>query len=193
MTEVCIQCNPCNKTVTCQLSKTVMIDILLVFIKCVLFSHVVLSLIIETNYHYKFSVEEHFIEWCTELPRFNGIIFRNLHGPIFEELFVIARQDRYDLMCGLYAYNKDNDNSTDATDFGGGRPLPEYSTINPLIYPCVSINFIGTWSNILGKTFAWRCCAYQDNTKEIFKRYILKYKILLLKTSIENVRNFWLM
>ena len=24
---------------------------------------------------------------------------RNLHGPIFEDIFVTARQDRYDLMC----------------------------------------------------------------------------------------------
>ena len=34
-------------------------------------------------------------------------------------------------MCGLPAYDKNNDKPTDASKFGGGRPLPEYSTINP--------------------------------------------------------------
>ena len=53
----------------------------------------------------------------------------NLHCPIFEEFFVTARQDIYDLMCGLYVYKKDNDKSTGATNFGGGRPLKEYYTI----------------------------------------------------------------
>ena len=54
-------------------------------------------------------------------------------------------------MRGLHAYNKYNDKSTGATDFGDGRPLPEDSTINSLIYLCVSINFIETWINALAK------------------------------------------
>ena len=45
-------------------------------------------------------------------------------------------------MCGLHANNKHNDNSTDAKNFGGGRPLPADSKINPILYLCVNINFI---------------------------------------------------
>ena len=30
----------------------------------------------------------------------------NLHGPIFEEFFITASQDRCDIMCGLHAYYK---------------------------------------------------------------------------------------
>ena len=44
-------------------------------------------------------------------------------GSIFEELFVTSRQDRYELMCVLHAYDKENGKSTDATDFGGKRPV----------------------------------------------------------------------
>ena len=55
---------------------------------------------------YEFSVEEHVIEWCTGGPKFIETICWNLHGPIFEEIFVTARKDICDLICGLHAYNK---------------------------------------------------------------------------------------
>ena len=63
-------------------------------------------------------------------------------------------------MCCLNAYDKENDNSTNATNFGGGRPMPDDSTSVSLVSLCVSINFIETWINVLSKTFECRCCAY---------------------------------
>ena len=63
---------------------------------------------------------------------------------MFEELFVTYRQYIYDLMCDLYAYDKENYKSTDATNFYGGRPIPYYSTTVSLVSLCVSINFIYT-------------------------------------------------
>ena len=39
--------------------------------------------------------------------------------------------------------------STDVTKLGGGRHLQKYSTINPLVSICVSINFIDTCLNTL--------------------------------------------
>ena len=62
VTDICIQCNCFKKTVTCKFSEIVMIDILPVFIKAVVFYHVGLSWMIETEQKYKFSVEENFIE-----------------------------------------------------------------------------------------------------------------------------------
>ena len=84
---------------------------------------------------------------------------------MFEELFVTYRQYIYDLMCDLYAYDKENYKSTDPTDFGGGIPLPKYSTTDSIVYLCVNINFIGNWLNVLVKTFAWIRCDHQYNTK----------------------------
>ena len=74
-----------------------------------MFHHVGLLWTIETREKYKLSIEDHFIERCTVGPWFNQTMFRNLHGPIFEELFVTERQGRYNLMCGLYAHGKKND------------------------------------------------------------------------------------
>ena len=79
---------------------------------------------IETKEQYTFAVEEHFIVWCTGGTWFNQAIFQNLHDPIFEALFVTARQDICDLICGLHVQDKKIDKSTDATNFGDGRPLP---------------------------------------------------------------------
>ena len=128
VTEFSIQCNGCNKTVTCGFSETVTIDILLVFIKAVVFRYVGLSWVIITKKQYGFSVEEHFIEWCTGGPWFNETVFQNLHGPIFEEFFVTARQNIYVLMCGLHGLYKEVYKSTDETKFGDGIPTPDDST-----------------------------------------------------------------
>ena len=57
-----IQCNNCNKIVTCKISEPVTIDILPVFIKYVVFHNVDLLWMIETKEKYSFAVEEHFIE-----------------------------------------------------------------------------------------------------------------------------------
>ena len=70
-------------------------------------------------------------------------------------------------MCGLHAHEKNK--STNATQFGGGRPQPKYSTINHLVYLCVSINFIEIWINDLSNNFTWHCYAYQDKMKEVLK------------------------
>ena len=95
-----------NKTVTCQSSETVKMEILPVFIKDVVFYHVCLSYMIESNEKYTFAIEEKFMELCTLLPCFHGTICCNLYAPIFEEVFVTDYQYRYDLMCGLHAYEK---------------------------------------------------------------------------------------
>ena len=46
----------------------------------------------------------------------------------------MACEDRYDLMGRLHAYNTRKENSTGATDFHGGRALPEYSNVNILFF-----------------------------------------------------------
>ena len=66
--------------------------------------HRVCSLwMIETREQYKFVVDEHFIEWYKGGPWFNHTIFQNLSGPIFEEIFVILCQYRYNVIFGLCA------------------------------------------------------------------------------------------
>ena len=62
----------------------------------------------------------------------------------------------------MYAYNQRKENSTGATYFNGGRPLPNTSNLISLIYICDNINFIDAWINTFERNIAWRCLAYQD-------------------------------
>ena len=51
-------------------------------------------------------MDEHDKERCNGGPWLNKTIFHILRGPIFEELFVTASQNRNDTMCGLHADDK---------------------------------------------------------------------------------------
>ena len=59
---------------------------------------------------------------------------QSLCGYLFEEFFVTARQDGYDIMGGLNSYDKRKYKSTCATYFHGGTPLQEDSSENNIIY-----------------------------------------------------------
>ena len=64
---------------------------------------------LNTYEKYKFDLEENHDEWCKGGPQFHQSIFLNLQGYQFEDYFVTARQDIYDLMYGLQAYDKKTD------------------------------------------------------------------------------------
>ena len=89
-----------------------------------MFHHDDLSWTIQTKGKDNFAVDEHFTCWCTGGPWCNTIIFQNLHGTIFDYLFVNPRQDRYEPMCGLHKYERLCDKLYDKIIFGGGIPLP---------------------------------------------------------------------
>ena len=77
-----------------------------------MFRHVGLSWMIETKEQDELYVEENFIEWCTRGPWFNFKTVKTYMAPYFSDSFFTSRQDIYDLMCGLRAYDKQNDKST---------------------------------------------------------------------------------
>ena len=59
-------------------------------------------------------------------------ILQNLHGPIFENVFVTSRSYRYYLMFWLFSYNQNKEKSTGATYFHGVF-LPSDSILISLI------------------------------------------------------------
>ena len=68
-------------------------------------------------------------------------------------------------MCGLNAYDKKYDKSTDATNFGGRRPLAENSTIDSIVSIYIIINLMETWINALANNVLCRYCEYQEKMK----------------------------
>ena len=82
----------------------------------------------------------------------------------------------YGIMCGLHAYKTRKYKSTVATDFHDCWPLPEDSSVNPLVYLCVAKTFIDTWINTLGENIAQRCLVYKDKITETFQKYPTEVK-----------------
>ena len=80
--------------------------------KYVVFHHVGLSWMIHTMEKVEFAVDEYFTDLCTQGPWYNVMICHNLHGTVFEYLFLTVLQNRYKLMCGLNAYVKFHENSS---------------------------------------------------------------------------------
>ena len=93
-------------------------------------------------------------------------------------------------MCGLHAYYKQNNKSTDATKFGDGIPLPEDFTINNPVSLFVGITFINTWLNTSEKILRGIVLPIKTIRKNSLNEFLLKNQLLLLNTSRKNVRNF---
>ena len=77
-------------------------------------------------------------------------------------------------MSVLYSYSHRKEQSTGATYFYGGQPLPSDSNVILIIYLCVTMNFIETWIKKLNRNIAWNCLAFQDNMKEKFQKFLKK-------------------
>ena len=67
-----------------------------------MFRYVVISWMIEMKEQINFVLDEHYGGLCIGGPQFNDKFCHNLHGTLFEEFFVTAVEDIYDIMCGLY-------------------------------------------------------------------------------------------
>ena len=59
----------------------------------------------------------------TGRPWYNTSICNKLHGKVFEGFIRNARTDRYNIMCYIYAYEKEHQSSCDDGIRCGGCPL----------------------------------------------------------------------
>ena len=129
-------------------------NIIPVFIKAIVFPYVGLSWIIQTKNQTEFTVDEIFTWWYEYWPRYNATICHNLHGPVFEDLFVTSHQDRYDLLDSLNTYEKLHEKLSAKVSTGGVIPFLNDYTKDSLQSLSVINNFIEAWLKILASTFA---------------------------------------
>ena len=62
-------------------------------------------------------------------PWYNTYICKKLHGKLFEAFIINEINDRYNIMCYIDAYERENQSSScDDVSSGGGCPLPTNST-----------------------------------------------------------------
>ena len=73
-------------------------------------------------------MEKHNSDWMTGGPWYNTSICKKLHGNVFEGFIRNSRTDRYNIMCYVYAHEKNNPSEHDDGNSCGGYPLPSNST-----------------------------------------------------------------
>ena len=76
-------------------------------------------------------------------PWYKISICKKLHGNVFKEFIRNERTDRYNIMCYIYAHEKEHQSSCDDGSSGGGFPLPLNSTTEALVLLGTAIDFIG--------------------------------------------------
>ena len=89
-------------------------------------------------------MEKHNSYWITGGPWYNTLVFKKLHGTVFEEFIINARTDRYNLMCFIYAHEKKNLSEHDYGNSGGAYPTPSNSTTESFFHsvrPSISLVF----------------------------------------------------
>ena len=67
-------------------------------------------------------------ELMTVSPQYNTYTCKKLHVNVFDGFIRNARTDRYNIMCYVYAHEKNNPSEHDDGNSCGGYPLPSNST-----------------------------------------------------------------
>ena len=135
-------------------------DIITLFVFNTMLHHVGMLWVIETNQHLKYDMDKHNSYWMISGPWYNTYICKKLHGNLFESFIRNARTDRYDIICFINAYGKNNPSEHDDEIRGSGYLLPSNSTTEVLVFLIAIIYFIGCWIQALEHNVLERCYMY---------------------------------
>ena len=83
------------------------------------------------------------------IPGITHLFIKKKHVTVFEEYNGNAITDRYNIMCSIDAYEKQQPSSVDDSISGGGNAPPSNSTTESLVSLSATINFIYFWIKCL--------------------------------------------
>ena len=81
-------------------------DIITTFLLNTMLHHVGMIWIIENHEELKYDMDIQNSDWLTGGPWYNTSISKKLNGELFEGFIINARDDRYNIMCYIDAYEK---------------------------------------------------------------------------------------
>ena len=84
-------------------------------------------------------------DWMTGGPWYNTSICEKIHGKVFEEFIRDSRTYRYNIMCYIYAHEKNNSSENNDGIRSGGYPIELNATTEALVSLSATINIIGYW------------------------------------------------
>ena len=128
--------------------------------------HVGMLWIIENHEELKYDMDIQHSDWLTGGPWYNSSISKKLNGELYEGFIINTRTDRYNIMCSIYAYEKEHQSSSyDHVRRYGGCPLTTTSTIEALELLGATTYFIGCWLKALEHNFLECCNLYTHYMK----------------------------
>ena len=83
-------------------------EIITTFVLNKMLHHVGMIWIIENHEDLKYDMEIQNSYYITGGPWYNTSIWKKLHGKLFESFIINARTDRYNIMCCIDAYEREN-------------------------------------------------------------------------------------
>ena len=108
-------------------------EIITTFVLNTMLHHVSVICIIENHEYLKYDTGSKKSDWMTGGPWYNTFICKKLHWKVLEEFIINAVTDRYNIMCSIDAYGRENQSySRDDGISGGVCPLPTNSTTEAL-------------------------------------------------------------
>ena len=103
-------------------------EIIKTFVLNKILHHVGMLWIIENHEESKYDMVIQNSDWLIGGPWYNTSICKKLHGKLFEGFIINARTDRYNIMCSIYAYEREHQpSSCDDGRRCRGFPLPTTS------------------------------------------------------------------
>ena len=79
------------------------------------------------------------------VPGIIHLFFTKLNGTVFEKYIRNERTNRYNIICSIYANNKQQTSSVDDGISSGGNELPPNSTTEALASQGANFDFIDCW------------------------------------------------
>ena len=97
------------------------------FVIHIVSQHVGLSCINKKNKHLEFEMDIIFSQWMDKGSCYNTTIFTKLNVQSFKYYLKKGCKDRYELMCAIYLYYRDNLSMPDDTSSGSVIPMSSTS------------------------------------------------------------------
>ena len=101
-------------------------EIITTFLLNTMLHHVHMLWIIENNEELKYDMDIQNSDWLTGGTWYNTFICKKLHAKLFEGFIINARTDRYNIMCSIDAYERENQSSR--CDYGSSSGVCPLST-----------------------------------------------------------------
>ena len=159
---------------------TTLQDIITTFVLNKMLHHVDMLGIIEPHEELKYDMDKQNPEWITGDPWYNTSICKKLHRKVFEGFIRNSRTGRYNIMCSIYAHEKEHQSSCDDGSSGRVCLLSSNSTTEALHLLDATIYFIDCLAKILRTQVHRTLLMFSHNMVTLFKKYQLN---LLINTN----------